>query len=262
MSVLTSRQNPKFKQILKLREKKHRDQSNQFLIEGYREILRAVEANYPIETLFTCEDLFLGDQESKLIENFETDQVLKLHKDLFERASYRDRPDGLIAIAPIQKKKLTDLKLSKNALVVVCESIEKPGNLGSILRSSDAAGVDAVILCDKRTDMYNPNVVRASIGTLFTVPVVESSREEVLDFLKKNNLKTVATTPHTEQLYTKANLSENVAVLMGTEQLGLSDFWMKEADIQVKIPMYGLADSLNVAAATTLVLYEARRQMG
>lgn len=258
--LITSRQNPKFKQILKLRDRKARDAEGLFLIEGYREISRALASNYPIQSLFVCPDLFLGSNEKNLIASFEKRDVFQLETSLFQKASYRDRPDGLLAIAPIKRLSLKDIKLSKNPLIVVCESIEKPGNLGSILRSSDAAGVDAVIVCDRKTDIYNPNVVRASIGTLFHVPTVEASQEDVFNFLKANDISIVATTPHTENVYTQCDLSKSLALLMGTEQLGLSKFWIENADLHVKIPMLGIADSLNVAAATTLVLYEARRQ--
>ncbi len=261
MNLITSRHNPKYKQIIKLRERKTRESEQLFIIEGYREILRAIQSDYPIKSLFVCPKLFLGTNEKELISKIEEKNIFELDEALFEKASYRDRPDGLIAVAPMHKKSLKDLKLSDNPLIVVCESIEKPGNLGSILRSSDAAGVDAVIVCDRKTDIFNPNVVRASIGTLFSVPTVESSQSEVFEFLKKNNISMVATTPHSDKFYTESDLSRSVALLMGTEQLGLSEFWMEKADIQVKIPMHGIADSLNVASATTLVLYEARRQM-
>ena len=145
-------------------------------------------------------------------------------------------------------------------MLVVAEAIEKPGNLGTILRSSDATGVDGLIVCDRCTDIHNPNVVRASVGTLFTIPVVEAAGEETFRWLKKNNIAIVAATPHAEKLYTEVDMNRALAIAVGTEQLGLSELWMKHADIQVRIPMHGVADSLNVATATTLLLYEALRQ--
>lgn len=261
MNKISSRHNPKFKQIIKLKDKRHRESEKQFLIEGYREILRAKQARFPMSALFICPKLFLGNNEEKLLAQFDENVIFELEEDLFQKVSYRDRPDGLLAIAPTRHLTLQDLKLPENPLIVVCESIEKPGNLGSILRSSDAVGAHAVIICDKKTDIFNPNVVRASIGTLFNVPVIESTQSEVFHFLKSHRLSIVATTPHSDVLYTQSDLSKNVAILVGTEQLGLSKFWIDNADILVKIPMYGIADSLNVASAATLVLYEARRQM-
>jgi TrmH family RNA methyltransferase len=163
-------------------------------------------------------------------------------------------------VAPQVHLSLADLKLKKNPFLLVAESIEKPGNLGTILRSSDAAGVDAVIVCDRKTDIHNPNVVRASIGTLFTVPVVEAGKEETLQFLKENNIASVAATPHASMEYSKADFTGAVAIVVGTEQYGLSDEWIRSAKIQVRIPMMGIADSLNVASATTILLYEVIRQ--
>lgn len=264
--TIESLQNPKVKQLIKLRDRRDRDQLGLFLIEGYRELLRALEASFRINTLFVCPTLFLGTNETQLIEiakkqgatiYFCTEQV-------FKKISYRDRPDGLLAIAPQDKKSLSTLtKLLENKpypLIVVAEAIEKPGNLGTILRSSDAVGVDALIVCDKCTDIFNPNVVRASVGTLFTVPVIESTSQETLLWLKKHGIKIVAATPSATVEYTQINMREPIAIAVGTEQLGLSKQWLENADLSVKIPMLGKADSLNVAMATTILMYEAIRQ--
>lgn len=178
--------------------------------------------------------------------------------------SYRDRPDGLIGVAKQERKGLSALEplLKKGAspLFVVAEAIEKPGNLGTILRSSDAAGVSALIVANRCTDIFNPNVVRASCGTLFTVPVVEATTSEVIAWLKKHNIQILAAMPQATAVYTDVDMKQPVAIALGTEQLGLSDALKNEADIQVRIPMLGAADSLNVAMATTLILYEAVRQ--
>ena len=165
-----------------------------------------------------------------------------------------------MALAPQVKKSLGDLHLPEAPLLVVAESIEKPGNLGTILRSADAAGVHAVIVCDECTDINNPNVVRASIGTLFSVPVAEAGSTEAIDWMKKGGIQILAATPHAEKEYTEVDLTAPTALVMGTEQYGLSDQWMKSADLQVRIPMLGQIDSLNVASATTILLYEAVRQ--
>lgn len=260
--LITSSQNPRVKQALRLRKRRERDATQRFLIEGYRELLRALAGKQALEILFVCKKLFLGSNEQKLIDDARSRgaQVLECSESVFEKLSYRDRPDGLLATAPIQSRTLTELTLSPTPLVLVAEAIEKPGNLGTILRSADAAGADAVIVCDRCTDVYNPNVVRASTGTLFTQPVVQCSSEECVSWLRKHKIRIAAATPHATQSYTSAPMSGSLAIAVGTEQLGLSDLWMQQADLQVRIPMYGEADSLNVATATTLMLFEARRQ--
>ncbi|MCE2982504.1 MAG: RNA methyltransferase [Parachlamydia sp.] len=264
MIDLTSLQNPKIKQLIHLRDKKERDTSGRFIIEGYRELLRAIEAGWQIESLFICPTLFLGTNEGNLIEKARLEGVVvyQCSEKVFQKISYRDRPDGLIAIAPHRKITLDQLKKGKNSipLFVVAEAIEKPGNLGTILRSSDAVGVDGLVVCDRCTDIFNPNVVRASVGTLFTVPTVEAAGEETLAWLKREGVAILAATPQAEKEFTEVDMARPIAIAVGTEQLGLSARWMKEADIQVRIPMLGVADSLNVAMATTLLLYEALRQ--
>jgi TrmH family RNA methyltransferase len=258
MNKLTSAQNPKIKAILHLREKKERDLTGLFLIEGYREIKRAADAGIKFDSLFTCPEFFLGTNESALIRQINA-QMFDLPKFLFEKISYRDRPDGLLGVAHQMKMPLMKM-VTEKGIYVVAEAIEKPGNLGTILRSSDAVGAKGVIVCDRCTDIYNPNVVRASVGTLFTLPVVEAGSEETIKWLKENQIQIVAATPAAPFLFTEAPLGGSVAIVVGTEQLGLTKKWLDAADICVKIPMQGVADSLNVAMATTVLLYEALRQ--
>jgi len=260
MTEITSLQNPKIKETIRLRERRDRDETGLFLIEGYRELKRAVDAGRSIETLFYCPEFFLGENETALIAAAQAKGTFSCAPAVFEKLSYRDRPDGILAVAKQLHLKLFDLQLSENPFLLIAESIEKPGNLGTILRSCDAAGVDAVIVCDRTTDIHNPNVVRSSVGTLFTLPVVEARSDETLRFLKERGISIVAATPHAALEFTQADLKVPLAVAMGTEQYGLSETWMKEADIRVRIPMFGTADSLNVASATTLLLYEAVRQ--
>ncbi|MCB1073536.1 MAG: RNA methyltransferase [Chlamydiales bacterium] len=266
MLKITSLQNPKIKQVVKLRDKRERDHTQSFLIEGYRELSRAVKGGVPLVSLFCSPDHFLGSNENALIQEIQGGGVeaFEVNKGVFEKISYRDRPDGLLAVASQTHLALKDLdyKLTNERppFFLVAEAIEKPGNLGSILRSCDAAGVDALLVCDRCTDIYNPNVVRASVGTLFTVPVLEVSSEEAIEWLKNHQITIVATSPDAKETFTKVDLTGPVAIAMGTEQLGLSEKWMKAADLQVSIPMNGIADSLNVAAATTLLLYEVLRQ--
>lgn len=259
---ITSLQNPKVKDALRLRERRDRDEAGSFLIEGYRELLRFKESGGVAETLFICPELFLGENEGALIDQLKNRgaRVFDCTASVFHKLSYRDRPDGLIGVAKQKHLGLDQLILNENPFLIVAEAIEKPGNLGTILRSCDAAGVDGLILCDRCTDLFNPNVVRASVGTLFTVPVYEAKSEETLAWLKKNGVKIVAATPHAEVEFTKADFTGPVCVAIGTEQLGLSRQWMEGADIQVKIPMCGQADSLNAAMATVLMMYEVLRQ--
>lgn len=256
--LITSLQNPKIKEVVKLRDRRPREESGLFIIEGYRELKRALDAGRQVQTLYFCPDLFLGSNERSLIAQCKT--AIECTREVFAKISYRDRPDGLLAVAPQLHLKLTDLKLKANPFIVVAESIEKPGNLGTILRSCDAAGVDAVIVCDPTTDIHNPNVVRSSVGTLFTLPVLEAGADETFAFLKRNNIAIVAATPHAKLEFTQADFKVPLAIVVGTEQYGLTENWMKNADIAVRIPMFGVADSLNVASATTLMLYEVIRQ--
>lgn len=261
MLKITSLQNPKVKETVALRERRERDKTGLFIIEGYRELKRALDQGRKMEHLFVCPEFFLGSNEQALIKKADC-PIIECTQDVFAKISYRDRPDGLLAISPQHHVSLADFEkhLPANPFLLVAESIEKPGNLGTILRSADAAGVHGVIVADPTTDIHNPNVVRSSVGTLFTLPVVEADGAETLQFLKQRQIALVAATPHAKLEFTKADLKGPIAIVVGTEQYGLSEAWMKRADISVRIPMMGVADSLNVASATTLLLYEALRQ--
>jgi TrmH family RNA methyltransferase len=186
--------------------------------------------------------------------------VIECSEPVFLKISYRDRPEGLLAVGPQIRRPLASLRVPPAPLLLVAEAIEKPGNLGSILRSADAAGAHGLIVCDRCTDINNPNVVRASIGTVFSVPVAEGSSPETLAWLRERGIRTLAATPHATQDLYDVDLRGGIAIVVGTEQYGLSELWMKNADLAVRIPMFGQADSLNVAAATTILLYEAVRQ--
>jgi TrmH family RNA methyltransferase len=252
---ITSLQNPRVKQIIKLRDnKRQRQRDNLMLVEGWDEINLALSCGYPPQTLLNAPEL-----ASHRIENTQA-ETITVNRAVFEKISYRENPDGWLGIFPIPKFSLTDLKLNASPLVIVAESIEKPGNLGAILRTADAAGVDALILCDPRVDLYSPNVVRASRGALFAVPCVEASNESALEFLRKYKIKIAAATPQAEAEYTRQDLRGPLAVAVGTEDKGLTDFWMKQSDIRIKIPMTGKVNSLNVSIATALIIYEAVRQ--
>jgi TrmH family RNA methyltransferase len=259
---ISSLQNPRVKQLVKLRDRRPRDEAGVFLVEGYREIRRALEKAVPLAELYYSPEWFLGENEPALIAQARAAgaQVFELAKDTFAKVAYRERPDGLLAVAPQWRRTLAELTLPATPFLLVVEAIEKPGNLGTILRSADAAGCDAVIVCDPVTDIFNPNVVRASTGVLFSVPLVVAESAQVHAWLQAKGIRTIATTPAAATLYTAADLRGPLAVVMGSEQYGLSEFWLKNADLPVRIPMAGQADSLNVAMATIITLFEAVRQ--
>jgi TrmH family RNA methyltransferase len=259
---ITSLQNPRVKHLVKLRDRRPRDEAGVFLVEGYREIRRALEKHVALTEIYFSPGWFLGENEPALIEQARVAgaAVFELTKEAFAKVAYRERPDGLLAVAPQWKRALADLTLPAEPFLLVVEAIEKPGNLGTILRSADAAGCDAVIVCDPVTDIFNPNVVRASTGVLFSVPLVVEESTRVRAWLKKKGVRAVATTPAAEAIYSDADLRGPLAIVMGSEQYGLSEFWLKECDLPVRIPMAGQADSLNVAMATIITLFEAVRQ--
>ncbi len=260
--IISSVQNPLVKETVRLRDRRARDERQLLLIEGYRELRRALDAGHPIQTLLYCRDLFLGANEDALLADAAARGARRVActAAVFRKVAYRDRPDGLLGIAPQVRRALADLALPAAPLILVAESIEKPGNLGTMLRSADATGVDAVLVCDRTTDIFNPNVVRASIGTLFTRPVVECAADEGLAWLRARGVRIVAASPHATRRYTAADLRPATAIVVGSEQYGLASRWLDQADEQVAIPMRGAADSLNVAAAATILLYEALRQ--
>lgn len=260
---IESMQNPKIKLIQRLKNKRDRDKQGLFLVEGYRECLRAKEANWIFDKIFYSKEHFLGENEFDLINSINA-PAIEISKGIFSKISYRDRPDGMLGLVHMQKHTEEDLNCllnkKENPYLVIAEAIEKPGNLGSILRSADATGCDGVIVANHCTDIYNPNVVRSSVGTLFTTPVFQLTNEQILPLMKKYGIELLAATPHTEHIYYEVDMTHPIGIIVGTEQIGLSNFWMQQATLQVKIPMLGMADSLNVANATTVLMYEVVRQ--
>ena len=252
---ITSLQNPRVKHIVKLREdKKQRQKDGLMLVEGYDEIQLALSAGHEPQTLLSSPELA---SRQLTLSNTET---LTVSRPVFEKMSYRDNPDGWLAVFPIPNTSLNELTVSDVPLVIITESVEKPGNLGAILRTADAAHVDALLVCDPRVDVWNPNVVRASRGAVFSVPVIECDNASALEWLKANRIKILAATPSAEMTYSDVDLCESIAIAVGTEDLGLTDFWMDNADTKVLIPMMGKINSLNVSVSTALIVYEAVRQ--
>jgi len=261
--TIHSRQNEQVKNLVKLRERKHRDRQSRFLVEGLREIGHAKTAGFEITHLYFCRDFFPGDAHSAFVEDLQKESAFPavgMSPEAFTKASHREGPDGLMAVAVQQNSILSDLKLPPKPLLLILEGIEKPGNLGALLRSADGAGVDAVILVDCVLDLYNPNAIRSSQGLLFALPVVSAQRDDLYTWLQEQAVAICATTPDTDVAYWDVDYREGVALLMGSESAGLSDFWLDKAKQQIRIPMAGQADSLNVAAAAAVCLYEARRQ--
>lgn len=261
--TIASGQNPKIKSVLRLRDRRHRDRQGKTLVEGYRELRTAVDNRYIPELLFFCPSFFLGKNEETLLADLESagTTLLCTTENVFAKISYRDRPDGLLGVAAKVGQTLDELQpQSISPLILIAESVEKPGNLGSMLRSADGVGADAVVVCDPKTDVNNPNVVRASVGTLFSIPVIEATSKDTTDYLIANDYNLIITSPAANDIYWSADYRGPTAIIVGSEQYGLSEAWLKLPGRHVRIPMHGTADSLNVATAATILLYEAVRQ--
>ena len=251
---VTSAANPKIKQLLQLQEKsKLRRETGLFVVEGRREIEHCLEGGFHIRTLFVCPEI--AGEAATLPE-----MVVELPESLYRKVAYRDSTEGVIAEVEYKSLGLEDLALGDNPLIVVLEAVEKPGNLGAVLRSADAAGADAVIVCDPLTDLYNPNLIRASVGAVFTVPTVVSSSEELIPWLKERGIRILTAQLQDSFLYYDYDMKGGTALVMGTESTGLSGRWRQAADAHIRIPMLGRLDSLNVSVSAAILLFEAVRQ--
>jgi TrmH family RNA methyltransferase len=260
--LITSLQNPRVKYALSLRESRQRKKDGVMLVEGRDEIVMAIEGGVKPQTLFYCPEFFGEGDTAALLKQVGAGggETIEVNKRVFEKIAYRENPDGWLAIFPSIQKSLADIKLGDNPLIVVVESVEKPGNLGAILRTADAAKVDAVVICDPKIDLGNPNVLQTSRGTVFTLSIALSSSEGALRWLKERGIKLVAATPEGSTPYTEANLRQPIAIIVGTEKDGLSALWRDGADIKARVPMFGKINSLNVSVSTALFVYEALRQ--
>jgi len=252
---ITSLQNPRIKQVVKLRERRTRDHEGLMLVEGIYEIETARQSGWQPRTIYVAPEL----SGKKLVRDAKV-ELVTVTKSVFEKMSYRENPDGWLAVFPIPERTLSSLSLSKQPFIIAAESIGKPGNLGAILRTADAAGVDALLLCDPLTDLYNPNVVRASRGTVFTVPAVQTTSAQALSWLHERGIKILAATPGADSPYDAFDMRQPIAIAVGTEDQGLSDFWLNNADANVRIPMVGVVNSLNVSISTAVIAYEVVRQ--
>jgi len=265
---IISLQNARVKEVVKLSKRAVRDERRSTVVEGVREISRALQNGItPVEAylcpgLVKAEDRTLMTQIISQLEQSPSTRCFEVTPEVFARLAYREERDGLLIVIPYLEHHLARLPLTSCPFFCVIEGVEKPGNLGAILRTADAAGVDGVIVCAGNTDLHNPNVIRASLGTLFTVPVAEAPTPETIAWLRANGMTIVAATPAASNFYTKVNLTRPLAIVLGSEATGLGVEWLAAADQTVTIPMFGAADSLNLATATALLLYEVVRQRG
>ena len=260
--IITSKQNPAVKQLVALRRRREREQAGVTLVDGYEELSCALDSGVVVNHVYYCPELMGGPGQEARLQDLVASGIAatELARDVFEKVAYREGADGWLAVVPALKTALSDLTLGKNPLILVCEAVEKPGNMGAMLRTADAAGADAVISVDGVTDWANPNVIRASKGAVFSVPVADASQGELYEWLVKHKLAIIASTPDTDMMYTAPDLTQGTALFVGTEKHGLTDFWFTHAHAKVRIPMVGKVNSLNVATSAALLLYEAVRQ--
>jgi TrmH family RNA methyltransferase len=260
--TITSRQNNRVKELVKLRERAYRDETKTFIVEGFREVFRAHKAGVSFEALYCCPELF-KDPEAHTFLDQAHEQGIHLYgfnKEVFAKVSARQGPDGLLAVARQWPLALNALKLSECPLILIVQGVEKPGNLGSLIRTAEGAGIDALILCDPITDLFNPNTLRNSQGAFFTLPMAEGTTSEVLNLTQQLGIELIATTPDSSTLYWEIDYKKPTAILLGAEHEGLSNFWLEHATMHARIPMHGTADSLNVSSAGSVMLFEAVRQ--
>ena len=261
MKQISSVQNPFIKQLIQLQDKaKVRKQLGLFVIEGQREIELAIKGGYEVETLLFCPEL--SGKAEKLKIQIAEDLKIEVSKDVYQKIAYRDTTEGIIAIAKSKPLQLSDLKVGKNPLILVAEGLEKPGNLGALLRTADAANIDAVIIANPKSDMYNPNIVRSSVGCLFTRQIAVATSEEAIAFLKENNINIYCATLQDSATYHTQNYNEPSALVVGTEATGITEIWRQNATKNINIPMQGVIDSMNVSVAAAILVFEAKRQRG
>ncbi len=266
---ITSAQNPKVKLLLELQEKSRtRREKGLFVVEGRRELEHCLEAGYQAATVFVCPEIFgeaipaLGEGQTigEIPALGEDINVIEVPAHLYDKIAYRGGTEGIIAEMKAKPHTLDDLRLGESPLVVILESVEKPGNLGAVLRSADAAGADAVIICDPRTDLYNPNLIRSSIGGIFTVQSAAATSEETIAWLKARKIQILTAQLQDSEWYYDTDMKRGTAIVIGTEATGLTDAWRVAADAHIKIPMLGRLDSLNASVSAAILLFEAVRQ--
>ena len=279
IETVTSAQNPKIKNLLLLQEKsKARREQGLYVVEGRRELEHCLEGGYQVKTVFFCPDILDSSEVFNLLrmtnehpschsehpschsERSEESLIIEIPQELYKKVAYRESTEGIIAEVAYKSLGLEDLHLPENPLIVVLESVEKPGNLGAVLRSADAAGADAVLIGDPLTDLYNPNLIRSSIGAVFTVPTVAAPSADIIAFLKARGISILTAQLQDSSLYYDVDMRRGTAIVMGTESTGLTNQWREAADAHIRIPMLGRLDSLNVSVSAAILLFEAVRQ--
>ncbi|MCK9480579.1 MAG: RNA methyltransferase [Bacteroidia bacterium] len=258
MNLITSKDNPLFKKIIRLNKPKERRESKQFVIEGKKEIMMAIDNGIVISELIHEENAILNEKENKHFQSIA--HQYQFSKALFSKASYREEHAECLAICQLPITNLDAITLSEDALIIVLESVEKPGNLGAILRTADGCGADAVIVCDEKTDFFNPNVIRSSVGTVFSVPKASATKEDVAKWLLSKNVQVFTTIIENALPYYQADFHQHCAIVLGTEATGLTSFWRQQHFTNIIVPMKGQNDSLNVSVAAAVIAFEARRQ--
>ena len=259
IETITSAQNPKIKLLLQLQQKSaERRKAGLFVVEGRRELMHCLKAGFVADTIFWCPSVEAATESMPQLP--EGVRLFEVSKEVYEKIAYRGSTEGVIAEVKTRQLTLDDLRLPEQSLVVVLERVEKPGNLGAILRSADAAGVDAVIVCDPLTDLYNPNLIRSSVGGIFSVPCVACTSDECIAFLKQRGIQILTAQLQDSSLYYDTDMRRSTAIVMGTEATGLTDQWRNIADAHIRIPMLGRIDSLNVSVSAAILMYEAVRQ--
>jgi TrmH family RNA methyltransferase len=261
LKQITSAQNPYIKSLLLLQEKaKARKQTGTFLIEGKREISLAIKGGYLIDTLLFYPELISEKEINKLVQNGTT--IIEINKDIFEKLAYRESTGGVIAVANSKSFGLNDLKLNENPLILIAEAPEKPGNIGALLRTADAANLDAVIIANPNGDLYNPNIIRSSVGCLFTNQIATGTTTEIITFLKDRKISFYCATLQNSTSYHTQDYTTPTALVVGTEATGLSQEWREASTQNIIIPMQGEIDSMNVSVAAAILIFEANRQRG
>lgn len=260
LKQITSIQNPYVKSLVQLQEKaKARRQSGTFLMEGKREISIAIKGGYLMETLLFLPEICSESEVRQLSKNAE---LIEINKEVYQKLAYRDTTEGILAVAKTKTLQLSDLKLSENPLILIAEAPEKPGNIGALLRTADAANLDAVIIANPKSDLYNPNIVRSSVGCLFTNQIATGTTSEIIAFLKERKINFYCATLQNSTSYHTQDYTSPTALVVGTEATGLTEEWRKEATQNIIIPMQGEIDSMNVSVAAAILIFEAKRQRG
>lgn len=257
---ITSLQNPKVKNTILLQKHKERLSQNLFVVEGAKEIEKALKMNYTIDTLFYCPEIINRNQLESLFKENNVSHLFEVSISVFQKMAYRENSGGMIMLARPKQHRLEDLRLKQNPLVLVIEGVEKPGNIGALYRTADAAGLDAVIISDPLGDLYNPNTIRSSLGCVFTVPTALTTGNEAVRYLNSKGIQILSTNLKAAVPYHTVDYTQASAIVMGTEAEGISKMWMDAADQNIIIPMKGAADSMNVSVSAAIVIFEACRQ--